>query len=361
MAHTRSKILVVGPHLDNSGGVANLYKTLRQVPRYEESVDYFVNGNRKNAHLFTPIFDLIRFMGVFYKYKVIHFNPSLEYKSIIRDNTYILLSLMFGKKTIVSLMGWNEKVAARLMRSSLLKRMTIRAFNKSHALTVLSASFKKVFEDFGIKKMPEVITPTYDIKMENMLFEDKNFDKHRIRILYMARIELSKGIYKVLDIFNLLNQADSGIEYSYTVVGDGSELENMKAKARELGLEIEFKSYVSKAIEKEKIYNEHDLFLFPSEHPEGFPLILAEALKGGLVIVASDAGGIGGELDSSNGIILSKESAAPIYVETIIELLQQNNFTEKSRYNKKFAVEKFGPETRVDSYLNLYNRVLDQN
>lgn len=346
------KILIVGPNLESFGGVAFLLNSLKKNGLFSNN-DYFEYGNNKN--ILDNISDLIKFYKKFKVYDVVHFNPSFEYKSIFRDFLLSSIVLFFNKKVILSWMGWNEDVENKFLNNFILKYILLKIINNKSVIQIVSNDgFVHKLKKMGCSQNIEVIFPPYDSYLDNFNFEQKNLTSNdKIRILFLARIEKSKGIDKLIEIFDLLKNDP---RFEFTVAGDGIELSKLKTLAKEKNIDINFTGFI-KGEDKIELFKNSDLFLFPSVHSEGIPLILVEAMYAGLFLIVSDTGGIPYVINNNNGFVLNKFSTAKDFYNKI-KFIDICKFNKVSRNNIKQAKENFSSEIIVSKYKKLYESII---
>lgn len=341
------KVLIVGPNLQLFGGVSFLLKSLKVNKLFLEN-DYFECGNKKI--ILGDIIDLIRFVKKIKGYKIIHLNPSFEYKSIIRDLLFATIGLFLNKKIILSWMGWNEDVENKFLKNKILRKVLLKVINNRLVFNIVSNKiFLNKLERFGCTNKIQVIYPPYDSYLNSFEFKPKMITYDKIRILFLARIENSKGIDKLIEIFELLDNCST---YNFTIAGDGIELKRIKNLVIEKKIDVNFTGFI-KGDEKINLFRESDIFIFPSEHAEGIPLILVEAMYSGMFIVSSDAGGISSVISDKNGFVLSKNSSAEFFADKI-KSLNKDNFNKISAWNIEYAKKYFNPEIIVEEYKKIY-------
>ena len=109
-----------------------------------------------------------------------------------------------------------------------------------------------------------------------------------LRMLFVGNIIALKGLDLALDALNA-----SGAQATLTLVGDGSYLPAVKAKAEALGLggRISFKGRLPRE-QVLGLYADYDLFFFPSLHDTGGCALL-EAMFNELPVLCLDCGGPG--------------------------------------------------------------------
>ncbi len=99
----------------------------------------------------------------------------------------------------------------------------------------------------------------------------------RPRLLYVGRLEKSKGIDMVLNVFKTHK-----MDIEFTIVGSGI-LENM---LNDLPDNVKYMKNISDS-ELQEIYRNSDIFIFPSTL-ENFGNVVLEALSSGLYVIASE-------------------------------------------------------------------------
>lgn len=103
-------------------------------------------------------------------------------------------------------------------------------------------------------------------------------------ILYVGRLAPKKGV-------EYLIQAVAKIDRQLTIVGDGSERDQLENLASETSADIVFEGKVP-SDEVEKYYQDSELLVLPSTEGEGMPNVVLEAMAWGLPVVATDSGGL---------------------------------------------------------------------
>jgi len=131
-----------------------------------------------------------------------------------------------------------------------------------------------VFSQLGLTEMPPV--------------PQRQFNQPP-KFLYAGRLLYWKGVH--IAVRALAELTNKGIDARFTIVGDGPELLRLEHEAASWSLNnrIEFIPRVPQA-ELFRLYETHDLLLFPSLHDSGGFVVL-EALSHGLPVVCLDLGG----------------------------------------------------------------------
>jgi glycosyltransferase involved in cell wall biosynthesis len=120
-----------------------------------------------------------------------------------------------------------------------------------------------------------------------------------LRLLHVARAVRTKGLRDAIRALALMGDLPG---VTLTQAGDGEELAICKAEAEHLGVadRVNFLGRVPRD-EVERLYEESDVFLFPSfREPSGS--VIFEAMRHGLPVIAADRGGPGHVVTKACGV-----------------------------------------------------------
>lgn len=146
---------------------------------------------------------------------------------------------------------------------------------------------------------------------------------------------------------------------SFEIAGDGPLLEDVKNKAKELGIEsrVKFHGAVNDIA---KFYSTIDIFLLTSKS-EGLGNVMLEAQSFGVPAVARAVGGIPETvIQFRSGYLLDSENPKK-YAKILLELIENASQREQmGRYAKKFVQQRFPPSKMVGNLVE-YWKVTDTN
>lgn len=123
-----------------------------------------------------------------------------------------------------------------------------------------------------------------------------------LRILYVGQFLYLKGMHLGLPAFAKL--LENGVSARLTLVGNGPDEKRWRKLAEKLGVSnlVDWIPWVSQ-LQLSTIYNQHDVFLFPSLHDSGGMVVL-EAITHGLPVICLKLGGPGQIVDDSCGVAI---------------------------------------------------------
>ena len=171
-----------------------------------------------------------------------------------------------------------------------------------------------------------------------------------------------KKMHGSQDIFYYKNGAhkwvSKGIDFQYTIIGDGSEKESLVFEIYQLGLTENVK--LTGIIPSDKIaeyYKQNSIYLQPSVQ-EGFCNSVLEAQAAGMLCIVSDAEGLGENvLNKQTGWVIPKRDAtaiadAVLYAHNLTEAgKKQITDNAQARVLREFTLEKQTKEF-IDFYSN---------
>jgi len=172
-----------------------------------------------------------------------------------------------------------------------LKSFAISQYQKVDLFFVLHESMVKEYEKYIPKAKTQVVRNFYDPVMDQFTFSKSR--TNIVRIAYLSGIFFQKGIFVLLDAFELLKRKYPYLELH--VAGTFNTDEEMSAIdcEKEFMLRmtpnsgIYYHGFLS-GIEKCEFLNNTDLFVLPTMHPsEGIPISIIEAFRSGCVVISS--------------------------------------------------------------------------
>lgn len=175
-----------------------------------------------------------------------------------------------------------------------------------------------------------------------------------INFTTIARLHWKKGLEYTLEALSILKQ--KGINFNYTIVGNGNEQERLKFAVHQLGLvnEVLFAgklepNQVKNELEKTNIYLQYSL-------QEGFCNAVLEAQAMGIICVVSNAEGLAENIiNGVTGFVVQKRNPVSL-ANKIMEVISLDENTKKTI--QKNAVERicteFTIENQIEKFIEFY-------
>ncbi len=242
---------------------------------------------------------------------------------LISINPYTFLSalilLLFKKKVFIYLRssGHEEYKAKYGLFGKLI-------YHIMYLLVIPWSNLIVCHERLTKKKDYHLVFPS---QLGNKWFENlKQVSLDKVRLLYVGRMRVEKGIFDFLKMFNKLS-----MNAELSIVSDVKNLKNMNKKINLLGFGYDEKSLI-------EIYDSHNIMVLPS-YTEGHPQVVLESLsRKRPVIVFDDIKHI---IGTKKGIFISKRNI--ISLNETIEFIMKNytKIQENMKENKLPTKEEF--------------------
>ncbi len=216
--------------------------------------------------------------------------------------------------------------------------------NKLHVISndLLNLAYTNGFK----KNVPyQKITPAIDTSFFiNQSLKDAS-NKNLLQLMTIGRLHWKKDYTSI--IIALKNLKDRGIDFEYTIIGDGPEEEKLKYLVYELGL-INNIIFTGKISQKEiLIYFKKSHFYLQYSLQEGFCNAVLEAQSMGVLPIVSNAEGLSENvLNNKTGWVIQKNSPK-LLAEKIVEVINLPDGNKEKirkqaieRVTKEFNIEK---------------------
>ena len=261
--------------------------------------------------------------------------PMVKYFTHCHDNMIQLEK--FSHKTILS----KKNITNFYERNFILDR-----YKKSN--THFIAISKDTFSYLN-KVLPNSLKPNVRLLANAINFKKFNSVAHKrsideIRIVNTGSFVQKKNQLFLVEVMNCLNKM--GVKAYVTFLGDGVEMQNVKRKTSEYGLD-KFVSFPGSVYNVESYLKQANLYVHTATY-EPFGLVLLEAMASGLPIISLDGKGNRDIVkDNWNGFFIPEQNPQ-LFAQKIISLMRDN---EKYSYFSTNAVE-FSKEFDIVNYVD---------
>jgi glycosyltransferase involved in cell wall biosynthesis len=336
-------------------------------PHLGKDVEYFTTGSRSEseasgAAVVRVVRDSWRFAQVLKRgsYDIVHLNPSIGSKALLRDGVLLLVAKSFRKAVVVFTHGWDPDCERALSKhfSGLFRFV----FGRADAFIVLSKEFKNRLRALGYEKAVFIHGAPIDDELLDYVQQPPpsrcaGDGGRTFKILFLARVEKEKGIYEALDAYRLVKDRNPFV--SLTIAGDGSHFTRAVQYASDQQLaDVSFVGYVE-GNAKCEVFRRSDAYLFPS-YSEGLPLSVLEAMACGLPVVTSAVGGLC-DFFENGAMGFSTESRDPAVLANLMErLVRDPELCSKiRRLNHRYVRDNFTAQRIASRLEGIYRRVLN--
>jgi glycosyltransferase involved in cell wall biosynthesis len=343
------------------GGVWNYYETLRGY--FDEDIEYFSIGSRDSSgKTFRMVWRMFKDYLHFYrklkygKYDLIHLNPSLNSKAVIRDGLFLIIAKLMRQRVLVFVRGWDSSFEKVISKHFLF--LFRRIYFRADAFIVLAKNFSNTLQSWGYNGPVYIETTVVsDDLIESCVNHIKrDFDKRSMNILFLSSIEKDKGIYEALNAFFIVKEKFPHLKM--IVAGIGTELEKAIEYVCSKGVNgISFIGWVE-GESKNKAFFDADIYLFPSHHGEGMPNSVLEAMGCSLPIITRAVGGLSDFFENGKMGFITESTDPDVFAEFIEQLIDSPELCKRiAEYNHDYASRRFAASQVVGRLNQIYIEV----
>ena len=234
---------------------------------------------------------------------------------------------------------------------------------KSDAVTAVSQSL--------IEDTDTIIKPNQDIELIYNFVDEEKFSTPKIDLnkvkkslcisdeIVISHVSNFRSVKRVEDIIHTFYKVQFKKKSVLLLIGDGPMLFKAKTLVKALGIEKKVR-FIGKQEEITHYYHISDFFLLMSEK-ESFGLVLLEAMYGGAICIATNAGGMKEVIHHNENGMLVDVGDTNQASDYIIDLMSDPEKMKKIKENmKQILINKFSTYPIVRKYESLYLGLLNK-
>lgn len=307
---------------------------------YGDKSDLLYQKKLKNIKI-IPIFKKIK-KNFITKYLIIFFasyilKSELKKCDIIKTHQVsggliAVICAILNKKKLIVRAGWeptknSKKWGIGLFKYILLTINSLISYKFSNKIITTSKELKKFIKKTYFIKNEKIIVIPNSLDMNKFKKSNKN---KKNRVINISRLEKQKNLFQLLNICKSAN-------LDLDIIGEGSQLNELKRYAREIGVNVKFLGQINND-KLPKILSKY-IFYISTSKIEGSPKTIMEAMSVELPIFGLKADGL-------NSLIRNHESG---YLAT-----DTNKLANKLKKIKKdhTVLRKMGKKARIYAYKN---------
>lgn len=196
------------------------------------------------------------------------------------------------------------------LNRGIIKKLKIRCLKKAKHVIVISEFSRKKVQELLPDIQPSIISMGVNVSQfgSRNRVPDYFGQGDKKVVLFVGRLVEIKGVAYLIE-------AMKNVDAMLVIVGDGPIRDKLEKQASDMGEKVKFLG--SKTHQELKtIYASADIFVSPSitlddGAQEGVPTTIMEAMASGLVVIASDSGGIPQVVkDEINGLLCEEKNSS---------------------------------------------------
>ncbi len=287
---------------------------------------------------------------------IMHLSCSLSPVGVFRDWTVARITAASGVPFVVELHGLFTAPEGFGPLAALRRRAYRGMFSRAAAVLVLNGQSADAVTSLGrYAERTRIVTNAIDFaRCPERAARQRAGDAFRA-VFVGANIE-AKGVFRVLEIARSYEHMT--LRYVGAVdAGVRSRIAELVERWK-LGSRVSVEGQVSHD-RVLSILAESDVLLFPTTHPEGFPLAVAEAMAVGLPVVSSPVGAIPDMVEHGRGGFVIRAEDVDAYAAALRQLHEDSALRERmGAFNREKAFSQYDHAVVARQMADLYLQIL---
>ena len=179
-------------------------------------------------------------------------------------------------------------------------------------------------------------------------------------LLFLSNFIESKGIFVLLEAIHILKSQ----KFDFKLYLIGSPRGNIMDKINNIISEYDLESHILSigpkyGEEKKKVFQDADIFVFPTYH-EAWGLVNLEAMQAGLPVISTDEGAIPDIVeDGITGFISRKQDPVDLANKIAILLKDENLRSKMGNKGREKFLKNYTHDLVVEKIIDVFNKVID--
>jgi glycosyltransferase involved in cell wall biosynthesis len=295
---------------------------------------------------------------------VVYINSRFEVLGSTRDFiTIFLFKLFYYKKVLFIIKSHGSDIEILDSGGFFLKRIVLPFLKKNVAAWLFLSTEERDNINKANYFLKSSIFVTKNVVRTNQFKIDPSFRKAfnipgdcKV-LLFVGRIINSKGIHEVIDAFHGIQKKHKTV---LIVVGGGSEMEAIKNKVIQYNLTgsvILTEEFIPEQ-ETIRYYSNSDVLVFPTFHPEGFPMALFNSVAAGLAIVTTPIRAAKDFLTEPENCFWVKPQDSASVFQALDKLLSNEPEMNQMRINNKIKGQIFSKQYISNELAAIINNIM---
>jgi glycosyltransferase involved in cell wall biosynthesis len=285
-------------------------------------------------------------------FDVLFVNTAHDARSFARDIPLLLLTRLLGQQKAVILFHGSQSGGLLDRRRLVLHVLTRWILHLSNAVLLLSTEEERAWRQFyphmqySVVRLPRVAASEAPSLPPKALSVPRDLPC----LLFVGRAIKEKG---VLDLIEAMPRVLSRVNSHLLVVGDGADRASAQERVFELGLQssVTFTGYL-RGPDLWRVYEHATVFVLPSYFPEGFPVVIMEAMQAGLPIITTRIRGMADWLREPENTLFVPAQAPDTLAQCIIQLLSDRALRESMGTANRRLIKGFEPMVVAREWLS---------
>lgn len=355
----RARVLLMGPSLQQNGGMAEVQKLICEYLSQDLKVEHICTHDEGSIVHRLIVFG--KAVGIFLKKlltretDLIHIHMS-ERGSVLRTLFLVLCTFIFRYPVLIHTHG-AEFAPFFTKLPKWMQNLISYIFRRCSGFIVLSQSWNEFYR-YQMKLRDDRIF-TLPNSVELPAYVPKRDRTQVTKLVFCGRVGERKGAFDLIQALSLL--PDPLKDATELVLAGDGDLEQAQRLISALGLSntVQLQGWVD-PVQRDQLLEDADIFILPS-YNEGLPLAILEAMAWELPIISTPVGGIPEVvIHGQNGLLVEPGNVEELS-QSIQSLIQDDKLRQSMGKHAREIAKFFDANSYSLKLAKIYNRVLQDS
>jgi|GEM_PF-3125029 len=357
MRKSKTRVLYVMPSPSSTGGMRMITGMFYEYGVFEDPDvihfdSFYTWGENKLVRALQSVFLKINLIWTILVRRIdVVFVITSSYWGFYDKVFYCLLAKLAGARTVLNPVGGHfERFYAG---SPLNKWLVPRALKVPDAVVVGTSYWYNYFSQFPVRRLVDIPNPV--IMTGPAEAQPKPAD--HIWVLFLARVEIDKGVTEFVRAMELVHAADK--RFRFVIAGSGTYLATLKEQlsAHVASGLVTITGFIGEE-QKRELLTRSSIYVLPT-YFEVLPISILEAMSYRNVIISTRVGGIPDAVeDNVNGFLLPVKESEKI-AEHILELGRNpSEIARMGEMSYRKCKSTFGLDVIVGQHFDLFESLV---
>jgi glycosyltransferase involved in cell wall biosynthesis len=366
----RLSVLLVSPLPPPVGGIATWTEIFRDRGLSEPYELEIINSRVARANWFAParpspaelkqaltVVRQVRRSLRSGRHSLIHLSSSISSRGVFRDWAIARAAVSTKTPLVIELHGLFRVPEGRWL-DVLARRAYTSLFDHSDAILVLNRDSATAVASMGpFKNKTQIVTGLVDTTGYPERVVSPAPDGN-LKIIFVGAHTTDKGVFRLMEIV----AGSENVEVQLFGSVDSPARERIEGMIRDAGMTD--RVVINGPVDHDSVLRalaESDVLVFPTTHPEGFPLAIAEAMATGLAVITSPVGAVAEMIEDGRGGYVIPADDFSEFVRAIHRLQEQPDLLRQmGDFNRNKARSRYDHPFVARDLTAVYQRILNE-
>ena len=215
--------------------------------------------------------------------------------------------------------------------------------------------YKKMFPG-DLSKNVQLIYHAINFEKFHSSNHDRSSTLDKVRLIYVARYVPIKNHVFLTGVVAEIKKRNIAVKL--TLLGEGEEMENVRRKAKDLGVEKEI-DFVGNVDKVEDYLSQANIYVHPATY-EPFGLVIIEAMAAGLPAICLDGKGNRDLIENGRNGFMLFENDPILFADKVIEITRDQNLYNKLSTGAVEYAKLYDMTNHVQKIVELYQSSINK-